>query len=392
MNPIIRKINTVLKSKGLPDIDTTTLEFINGSDFKIANRRLPVRRKTPSFLHHLHWRDLTWQARKDLPLAKDNFGCVCLNNRIYAIGGRTTDIDSESLFQHEESLVHVYDAQSNVWSTKRGMPFPHAGNAAAVAANGNIFSVGGYLKIPDTITPDDLPFYHSIGSVGYMSNMVQAYNPSTDTWSRKSPMLSNRVFPAAVATADGYIYVIGGYQWVFTWPDPANPSQPPAEIIKSKEVLKYHVQSDSWTKVAAKPSGASGPAAVVGKDGLIYVMGGLNEDCQWGSTVEAYNPVTDTWTKKSDMPTPRGALSAVVDTDGKIYVTGGVTEWDSIDTVEIYDPASDSWTIGPQLPGSRMAHGSVITGDGTIFILGGLQVDMDAEKELLLSSMISGSP
>jgi hypothetical protein len=104
---------------------------------------------------------------------------------------------------------------------------------------------------------------------------VEAYDPRTDTWTKKVPMPTAR-YLLDTSVVGGKIYAIGGYN--------------------------HSIQ------------------------GPIY------------STVEVYDPVTDTWTKGDDIPVTTAGLSTSV-VDGKIYVIGGTTathnpNW--IDTSAVY--------------------------------------------------------
>src|SRR5262245_6651400 len=60
-----------------------------------------------------------------------------------------------------------------------------------------------------------------------------------------------------------------------------------------------------------------GLAAVTGRDGHIYAIGGNDV-----ATVEGYDPASDTWTTRASMPTARGGLAAVAGPDGRIYAIG----------------------------------------------------------------------
>lgn len=339
---------------------------------------------TPAFdLHNM--RKLSWLPQPNLPIAKDNMGIAYAEGKIYTIGGRTS-IGDNSLLQPEDSLVQVYDLNTKQWSTKQKMLYPHTGNVAITASNGKIYSFGGYLKLPDSISPEDYALYQIIFDAMDISSLVQEYNPSTNSWQRKENMPSARVFSAAATTEDGSIYIFGGYEPERVWPDPENPSGSSFKIINAHKTYRYDTGNNGWSYVADMPTPRSGPVAVRGKDGKIYVMGGLGNNCQWLSTVEVYDPKTNTWEKKVDMPTPRGAFSAVADSNGKIYVIGGVSIWDSIENVEIYDPLTESWQNGPEITPDRLSHGAIITEDDTIFIIGGSQQHPADDIALLLSS------
>ncbi|MCP4178873.1 MAG: hypothetical protein GY756_14010 [bacterium] len=330
-------------------------------------------------------RKLSWFPEPDLQIAKDNMGTTCVGNKIYTIGGRTS-LGDDSLLQPEDSLVQMYDLNTKQWATKKRMLYPHTGNAAVAASNGKIYSFGGYLKLPKSISSEDYALYNIIFSTQAISSLVQEYNPATDTWLRKENLPAGRVFSTAVAAGNGSVYVFGGYEIVRVWPDPNNHSTSSQEIINAYKTFKYSVGDDQWSHVADMPTPRSSPAAVLGKDGKIYVMGGLGNNCQWLPTVEAYDPQTDSWEQKADMLFPRGAFAAVTDSSGNIYAIGGVSCQDSIGSVEIYNPTMDSWQTGPELAPDRLSHGAIIAEDDTIFVIGGSQQHPANGIAVLLSS------
>jgi len=366
-----------------PDMQPATASF--RKKLRKQSPAMEIRKKLRFRPVDMEVLDQPWVPEKDLPVARDCFGLTVANGRVYAIGGRAA-IGEDSLFQTEASLVHAYDPATQTWSTRKGMLYPHAGNAAVTAANGRIYSFGGYIKM--TMENYDDPLYKVLAAAGSTSNLVQEYDPSANVWSLKNNMPRERAFHAAVAATDGAVYVFGGYGIDHSWPDPTNPD--PEMDIKLGDVDRYTVSSDTWTMMAPMPTPRSGLAAAQGKDGKIYVMGGLGETCEWLPTVEAYDPATNSWEKKADMPTARGAFSAVTDNEGNIHVIGGVCEWDSINTVDIYSPQSDSWQSGSPISIPRLSHGAVVM-QQTLYVMGGSKHDHAADIRELLSSVISSA-
>ena len=81
----------------------------------------------------------------------------------------------------------------DVWATKAPMLTAHVGLAAA-EVGGKIYAIGG----------------DNFGNV----NVVEEYDPASNTWTTKAPMLTARYYLAA-AEAGGKIYAIGGYNGEF---------------------------------------------------------------------------------------------------------------------------------------------------------------------------------
>ena len=189
------------------------------------------------------------------------------------------------------------------------------------------------------------------GSHTIYSNTVEAYDPVTDSWTTKAAMPTARVY-AAAGVVDGKIYVIGGH----------------GSGGERNEVQVYDPVTDSWTTKAAMPTARSRVMAGV-VDGKIYVIGGYRNNGQTFNLVEVYNPMTDSWTTKAAMPTKRSlAVAGVV--DGKIYVIGGFGGSGIGDKVEVYDPTKDSWMTEEAMPTVRyLATAEVV--DGEIYVMGG---------------------
>jgi len=138
---------------------------------------------------------------------------------------------------------------------------------------------------------------------------VEAYDPATDTWTRKADMPTARRTVAA-CVVDGRIYVLGG-----------NASYASIELLPTVEV--YDPTTDTWTQASDMPAGPTNHHTASVVDGKMYIIGG----CVWGKAymspvVFVYDPATDTWTTAADLPTPRWDHTANV-VDGKIYVIGG---------------------------------------------------------------------
>eukprot|EP00102_Acyrthosiphon_pisum_P021237 XP_016658447.1 PREDICTED: kelch-like protein 2 isoform X2 [Acyrthosiphon pisum] len=61
------------------------------------------------------------------------------------------------------------------------------------------------------------------------------------------------------------------------------------------------------------------------------------------SSVEAYTPSTEVWTSISDILMPQ--KYAEVALDGLLYVVGGINENSIYDSVECYNPNTNTWAM-----------------------------------------------
>ena len=108
--------------------------------------------------------------------------------------------------------------------------------------------------------------------------------------------------------------------------------------------------------------------------GLIYVIGGLEEDAV-SSRIDVYEPELDSWSEGPPLMTGRSHMSAV--TLGRlIYVIGGKDETGvaSLDLVEALDPTTGAWAEVRELNVGRASIGA-LEHKGRLFILGGENID-----------------
>jgi N-acetylneuraminic acid mutarotase len=234
----------------------------------------------------------TWTTKAPMPTARFTHSTIVVDGKIYAIGG------GAGAWKPGLSVVEEYDPMTDTWTTKAPMPTARGWGLATSVVDGKIYAIGG------------------TGSSSLWADFrrtVEAYDPLTDTWSKKADMPTARIFFSA-SVVDGKIYAIGG-------------------VLVTKAGLStveaYDPATDTWTTKTPMPTARHAHASAV-VDGKIYVIGGgpdggANHAGPDGlSVVEAYDPTTDTWTTKADIPAPRGLLSASA-VDGKIYAIGGKT-------------------------------------------------------------------
>jgi N-acetylneuraminic acid mutarotase len=158
-------------------------------------------------------------------------------------------------------LPIAVEAEEGLWLIKNPSTFERS-EVAVASLNEKIYVIGGFMGF-------------------WVTDLVEEYDPSTDTWRKRAP-LPQPLHHAAAAAVGGKIYVIGGFKRLWPW-KPVN-------------------------------------------------------------TVYEYNPTKDIWSEKSSMPTPRGALSAGV-IDERIYVIGGVGEGGDLAALEVYDPLRNVWEV-----------------------------------------------
>ena len=217
---------------------------------------------------------------------------------------------------------------------------------------------------------------------GKARGVAYEYDPATDKWTKKTSM-PRPAHHAALAAANGKIYVMGG----FVPPkDTAIPVGGAWEPIDN--AWEYDPAADSWKSLPPLP-GKRGSAVAAEVGGKIYVIGGAttmegSKDPFFAffgpsrvlGTNEVYDPATNKWESRKPMSVPRNhAFGGVV--NGKIYVIGGRTGHGFIlsatntDVVEEYNPINDSWSVPKERMPTARSGGASGSDGRRIYVAGG---------------------
>ena len=97
---------------------------------------------------------------------------------------------------------------------------------------------------------------------------------------------------------------------------------------------------------------------------MIYIIGGCEYiDRQWilVNSVESYDLDSDTWSTVASMAESR-ACAGVATHDGLIYVIGGINEVDDeLSSVEVYDTKCNVWSqLGSNMSTGKESFGAVV--------------------------------
>jgi len=186
------------------------------------------------------------------------------------------------------------------------------------------------------------------GPHGYLSS-VERFDPATNAWEAVAPMSTARFFLAAVVL-DGKLYVMGGMD----------------DHNRISSVERYDPAKNAWEAVAPMSTTRNRLAAAA-IDGKLYVMGG-HDGQNWLSSVERYDPATNAWEAVAPMSTARNRLAAAA-IDGKLYVMGGHDGQNWLSSVERYDPATNAWEAVAPMSTARSSPAAAI--DGKLYVMGG---------------------
>src|SRR5438034_245393 len=107
----------------------------------------------------------TWTSRAALPTARDKLGlAAAANGKRYPVGGYN-GVDFLA-------TVEEYDPATGTWTARASMPTPRQSLGLAAASNGKLYAVGG----------------NNGGMNPFTLDMVEEYDPATNTWTTKAPM------------------------------------------------------------------------------------------------------------------------------------------------------------------------------------------------------------
>ena len=112
-----------------------------------------------------------WTKKADLPTPRMGIHANAVEDWLYVIGG-----DQITATTAPSGLVEVYDPAKDAWMRKADMPTARGFFGTAVV-DGKIYAIGG--------SPNMIEHDRGIA-------VVEAYDPTTDTWTRKADMPTPR--------------------------------------------------------------------------------------------------------------------------------------------------------------------------------------------------------
>lgn len=311
----------------------------------------------------------TWTTAAPFPFNGDVVTAAgAIGDRIYACEPSST-------------VFHVYDANTDLWSTLANTASAYSRSIGAVL-NGKFYRIGGR------------------NSGGTNLARLDEYNPATNQWTPLENMSTARVL-MGVTVANGKIYVLGGEttnetpraefeeydpltnNWRSLNNIPVAANHIAAEVVGDtiysiggevggesngnsvRDVHAHRLLLD-WRNAAPLPEAHSACPVVV-LNGKIHLIGSYRETGAFAATHTVYDPTTESSTTLAPLPEALAyAFAAVI--DGKIYYFGGSDVTANTDTY-VYDPGTDSWsTVAPIPTGHFISLGGVI--NDKVYIVG----------------------
>ena len=230
--------------------------------------------------------------------------------------------------------VPVAVAATGGWERHAPLPEPRTEVAAGLARGGEIVAVGGFT------------------AGGGNSARADAYSIVRDTW-RRLPDLPLSVDHAAATSANGNVYVVGGYG------GDRNP-------LKTVFVLG---RDESWRRLPELPDARAAAAAAIA-GGKLYVLGGVDARRRLAQVAFALDLKTRRWARLPG-PGPREHLAAAA-AGTRVFALGGRSAGIDTNTArfEVYDPRARRWTRLAPIPQARGGTGAAFV-NGKILSIGG---------------------
>lgn len=228
----------------------------------------------------------TWRLTTPLPAALNHTVSASVGGKLYVIGGQPTAGGVGPFVD----TVYAYDPVTTAWTTRAPMPTQRGGGAGAVVS-GKIYVAGGR-------PPRGSDF--------------AVYDPVLDSW-RTLPDLPTQRNHVGAAAIDGKIYVVGGRLEAGFQSD------------QTDRVEAFDPTTNLWTTRAPMLRPRGGVNAVAANGYLHVLGGEGNDDAPSGvyPDHDVYDPVANRWIRLGPMLVPVHGVTGATFINGEIHLTGG---------------------------------------------------------------------
>lgn len=248
--------------------------------------------------------------------------------------------------------AELYDPSTNAWSAAANLTYSRASHVAALLPSGKVLAIGGYTDV------------YPMGGSPYVTS-VEVYDPESNTWTDRAPLLTGRRFATATVLASGRVLVAGGYS---------------ATGFEAR-VETYDVANNVWSSTTSLGSARMSFTATLLPSGKLMVIGGTAAAGPVG-TSELYDPATTTWTGVQNLLPARYAHTATLLPSGKVLVATGAVVGGVAVGAERYDGGGDSWASTSAMSAARSTHTATRLVSGKVLITGGSTTVPLASAEL----------
>ncbi|MFT6815692.1 MAG: N-acetylneuraminic acid mutarotase [Sphingobacteriales bacterium] len=277
-----------------------------------------------------------------------------------------------------KNIVH-----GDIWTKKTDFP--------GLARDGSYdFEINGIIYVGGGGVPNSVPF-----------SDFYAYNPMTDTWTKKADAPSTLTRTGSFAVnGKGYVVcgsttstnTVGGYSNLVLEYDPVNDtwtqkfpflgaprSEGSAFVLNDTayfgagrggtntiDFWRYDQPNDTWTEVAPIPKSTKGGGAVLNGKG--YIVDPFTAQ----QYLMAYDPIANSWATPNNYPgTPWEGVTCFA-TGDYLFAIGGYTSSSTLyRNVYQYDDVTNFWTQLNLAPYKNAYSAAGVVGDKVYFGLGG---------------------
>ena len=228
----------------------------------------------------------SWNTVCQLPVAVVGCGVLSYNNRIYVLGGATTDNISQNFFGY-------FDVKSKLWIDLPKIPTARY-SMSTYCYKDTLYVVGGRDVLKPIVE-------------------VEGFNLIELVWKKFSSIPSRRAYSCTFGF-ENHIYHIGGVsEGVGTWKPNVR-----------KLVERYDIDENKWVKLKPLKYRRTDFSACVIKDKLL-VAGGVSEQNDQLvpiSDAELYSSSIDKWESIVSLSIPRCSIACCPYIDGMLIIGG----------------------------------------------------------------------
>jgi len=256
------------------------------------------------------------------------------------------------------------------WATGTNLPLDVSG-AVSVTYNGYAYVLSGASS--STGDKSSAVYYAKLGTDG-----------TVGSWTTSTHSLPQALYYPSAVTANGYIYVMGGYSTGF-----------------QSAVYYAKINSDgsigSWTTSANSLPQGMYQAAAATNNGYLYFIGGINGSfTALNTTYYAKlnnDGSTGTWAASTNV-LPQGVEDAAAATEnGAVYILGGSDGSSSVDSVYTAmfnaDGSIGSWTTSANSLPQALDGATAVMTNGYIYVAGGNDTGGNSQHTVYYSKLTS---
>ena len=248
----------------------------------------------------------TWAEKKNTPFFADHMSAATANGKIYVFGGSgamTQEAPSATLDNAWE-----YDPAADSWKALAKLNSKRTAGAAT-EFGGKIYFIGGSADV----TGAD----GRVQNAGLVVGLNEVYDPATNKWDTRKLMPTPRNHPA-IGVVNGKMYLIGGR---ITANNIGGYAAANVDVVE-----EYNPATDTWRAMNRMPTARSGQGWTTYQNKIYLAGGEQHDYHIEGvlRDVEVFDPAANDWYRLPALPTGRHGVN-VAAYNGRLFVIGGHT-------------------------------------------------------------------